>query len=154
MLGVTELVFLHGHPFFRSCDSSWEHSSAHIVQRSIWTGAGFYFPEQRHSSHGNENTRFKETRCGVGKCCRIVYSAVCRQMDETGRILSNICNVVPAGVVCFFPSYEYLRRITSHWESNGTIARLANKKKVHENNKRVYVLLNIGFILDLKVHFL
>lgn len=53
-------------------------------------------------------------------------------MDETGRILSNICNVVPGGVVCFFPSYEYLRRITSHWETNGTLARLANKKKVRQ----------------------
>lgn len=51
-------------------------------------------------------------------------------MDETGRVLSNICNVVPGGVVCFFPSYEYLRRITSHWEASGALARLANKKKV------------------------
>lgn len=56
---------------------------------------------------------------------------VCRQMDETGRILSNICNVVPGGVVCFFPSYEYLRRILSHWEASGTLTRLASKKKVH-----------------------
>lgn len=51
-------------------------------------------------------------------------------MDETGRILSNICNVVPGGVVCFFPSYEYLRRITSHWEASGVLTRLAAKKKV------------------------
>lgn len=51
-------------------------------------------------------------------------------MDETGRILSNICNVVPGGVVCFFPSYEYLRQIVSHWEASGALARLASKKKV------------------------
>uniref|UniRef100_A0A4W6DAL7 DEAD/H (Asp-Glu-Ala-Asp/His) box helicase 11 n=1 Tax=Lates calcarifer TaxID=8187 RepID=A0A4W6DAL7_LATCA len=55
-----------------------------------------------------------------------------RMMDETGRILSNICNVVPGGVVCFFPSYEYSRQIISHWEANGALARLANKKKVTE----------------------
>lgn len=53
-------------------------------------------------------------------------------MDETGRILSNICNVVPGGVVCFFPSYEYLRRIFSHWEASGALTRLASKKKVHQ----------------------
>lgn len=53
-------------------------------------------------------------------------------MDETGRILSNICNVVPGGVVCFFPSYEYSRRIISHWEASGALTRLANKKKVHQ----------------------
>uniref|UniRef100_A0A3Q3G0N1 DEAD/H (Asp-Glu-Ala-Asp/His) box helicase 11 n=1 Tax=Labrus bergylta TaxID=56723 RepID=A0A3Q3G0N1_9LABR len=52
-----------------------------------------------------------------------------RMMDETGRILSNICNVVPGGVVCFFPSYEYSRRIISHWEASGALTRLANKKK-------------------------
>ncbi|XP_051808029.1 ATP-dependent DNA helicase DDX11 [Acanthochromis polyacanthus] len=57
-------------------------------------------------------------------------------MDETGRILSNICNVVPGGVVCFFPSYEYSRRIISHWEANGALARLANKKKIFQEPKK------------------
>ncbi|CAJ1056797.1 ATP-dependent DNA helicase DDX11 [Xyrichtys novacula] len=57
-------------------------------------------------------------------------------MDETGRILSNICNVVPGGVVCFFPSYEYSRRIVSHWEASGALARLANKKKIFQEPKK------------------
>ncbi|XP_024859455.1 ATP-dependent DNA helicase DDX11 isoform X2 [Kryptolebias marmoratus] len=57
-------------------------------------------------------------------------------MDETGRILSNICNVVPGGVVCFFPSYEYSRRIISHWEAGGALARLANKKKIFQEPKK------------------
>lgn len=55
-------------------------------------------------------------------------------MDETGRILSNICNVVPGGVVCFFPSYEYSKRIIGHWEASGVLNRLGNKKKVHQLN--------------------
>ncbi|KAM7396648.1 hypothetical protein PAMP_019674 [Pampus punctatissimus] len=59
-----------------------------------------------------------------------------RMMDETGRILSNICNVVPGGVVCFFPSYEYSRRIVSHWEASGALTRLANKKKIFQEPKR------------------
>ncbi|KAG7522150.1 ATP-dependent DNA helicase DDX11 [Solea senegalensis] len=59
-----------------------------------------------------------------------------KMMDETGRILSNICNVVPGGVVCFFPSYEYSRRIVSHWEANGTLGRLANKKKIFQEPKK------------------
>ena len=53
-------------------------------------------------------------------------------MDETGRVLFNLCNVVPGGVVCFFPSYEYSRRMVTHWESSGALARLAAKKKVCE----------------------
>uniref|UniRef100_A0A669DRZ3 ATP-dependent DNA helicase DDX11 n=1 Tax=Oreochromis niloticus TaxID=8128 RepID=A0A669DRZ3_ORENI len=59
-----------------------------------------------------------------------------RMMDETGRILSNICNVVPGGVVCFFPSYDYSRRIISHWETSGTLTRLANKKKIFQEPKK------------------
>uniref|UniRef100_A0A8D3C6M0 DEAD/H (Asp-Glu-Ala-Asp/His) box helicase 11 n=1 Tax=Scophthalmus maximus TaxID=52904 RepID=A0A8D3C6M0_SCOMX len=57
-------------------------------------------------------------------------------MDETGRILSNICNVVPGGVVCFFPSYEYSRQIISHWEASGALTRLANKKKIFQEPKK------------------
>ncbi|XP_061677996.1 ATP-dependent DNA helicase DDX11 isoform X2 [Syngnathoides biaculeatus] len=59
-----------------------------------------------------------------------------RMMDETGRILSNICNVVPGGVVCFFPSYEYSRCIVAHWESAGILTRLANKKKIFQEPKK------------------
>ncbi|KAL7401885.1 hypothetical protein ABVT39_005918 [Epinephelus coioides] len=59
-----------------------------------------------------------------------------RMMDETGRILSNICNVVPGGVVCFFPSYEYSRRIISHWEASGALTRLGNKKKIFQEPKK------------------
>ncbi|XP_069019211.1 ATP-dependent DNA helicase DDX11 [Embiotoca jacksoni] len=59
-----------------------------------------------------------------------------RMMDETGRILSNICNVVPGGVVCFFPSYEYSRQIISHWEASGALTRLANKKKIFQEPKK------------------
>lgn len=57
-------------------------------------------------------------------------------MDETGRILSNICNVVPGGVVCFFPSYEYSRRMVSHWETSGALSRLASKKKIFQEPKK------------------
>lgn len=52
------------------------------------------------------------------------------QMDEAGRILCNLCNVVPGGVVCFFPSYEYEKQVYTHWEGTGLLTRLATKKKV------------------------
>ncbi|XP_072551300.1 ATP-dependent DNA helicase DDX11 [Salminus brasiliensis] len=59
-----------------------------------------------------------------------------QMMEETGRVLSNLCNVVPGGVVCFFPSYEYERRILAHWESTGVLQRLAAKKKVFQEPKK------------------
>nr|XP_033807933.1 ATP-dependent DNA helicase DDX11 isoform X2 [Geotrypetes seraphini] len=58
-------------------------------------------------------------------------------MDETGRILSNLCNVVPGGVVCFFPSYEYEKKVYAHWEHTGVLARLTMKKKIFEEPKKV-----------------
>ncbi|KAE8613577.1 hypothetical protein XENTR_v10007766 [Xenopus tropicalis] len=57
-------------------------------------------------------------------------------MDETGRILTNLCNFVPGGLVCFFPSYEYQKRIQEHWEKSGLLKRLALKKKIFQEPKR------------------
>ncbi|XP_006891440.1 PREDICTED: putative ATP-dependent RNA helicase DDX11-like protein 8-like [Elephantulus edwardii] len=59
-----------------------------------------------------------------------------QMVDETGRILCNLCNVVPGGVVCFFPSYEYLRQVYTRWEQSGLLARLAVKKKIFQEPKR------------------
>ncbi|XP_028941491.1 ATP-dependent DNA helicase DDX11-like, partial [Antrostomus carolinensis] len=59
-----------------------------------------------------------------------------QMMDETGRILSNLCNVVPGGVVCFFPSYEYEKQVYAHWEKTGLLARLATKKKIFQEPKK------------------
>ncbi|KAM6425490.1 ATP-dependent DNA helicase DDX11 [Rhynochetos jubatus] len=59
-----------------------------------------------------------------------------QMMDETGRILCNLCNVVPGGVVCFFPSYEYERQVYAHWERTGLLARLAAKKKLFQEPKK------------------
>ncbi|XP_039766628.1 ATP-dependent DNA helicase DDX11 [Ornithorhynchus anatinus] len=59
-----------------------------------------------------------------------------QMMDETGRILFNLCNVVPGGVVCFFPSYEYQRQVQARWEHSGLLARLGIKKKVFQEPKK------------------
>ncbi|VTJ60368.1 Hypothetical predicted protein [Marmota monax] len=59
-----------------------------------------------------------------------------QMMDETGRILCNLCNVVPGGVVCFFPSYEYQRQVHAHWDKSGLLARLAVRKKIFQEPKR------------------
>ncbi|XP_066446995.1 ATP-dependent DNA helicase DDX11 isoform X3 [Eleutherodactylus coqui] len=57
-------------------------------------------------------------------------------MDETGRILANLCNVVPGGLVCFFPSYEYEKLILGRWEKTGLLGRLAVKKKIFQEPKK------------------
>lgn len=65
---------------------------------------------------------------GCGACSRLALCFL--QMEETGRILCNLCNVVPGGLVCFLPSYEYLRQVHAHWDKTGLLARLSVRKKV------------------------
>ncbi|XP_030893268.1 ATP-dependent DNA helicase DDX11 isoform X5 [Leptonychotes weddellii] len=74
----------------------------------------------------------------VVKECRAVVIAggTMQPMDETGRILCNLCTVVPGGVVCFFPSYEYQRQVYAHWDKSGLLARLAVRKKIFQEPKR------------------
>ena len=52
------------------------------------------------------------------------------QIDELGRALVNLCTVVPGGVVCFFPSYDYEKRVHAHWSKTGILERIARKKQV------------------------
>lgn len=101
-----------------------EHSSTwHIFPH-------FSFPQgmsQGRCDPGVEH-RIGVALAGARVSCNMLLSPL--QMDETGRILCNLCNVVPGGVVCFFPSYEYEKQVYAHWEKTGLLTRLATKKKV------------------------
>ncbi|KAK7604095.1 hypothetical protein V9T40_004368 [Parthenolecanium corni] len=57
-------------------------------------------------------------------------------MNELGQVLNNVCNIVPAGVVCFYPSYEYEQRTFEHFEKSGLIETLAKKKKIFREPKK------------------
>ena len=59
------------------------------------------------------------------------YRHYTMQMDELGRALTNLCTVVPGGVVCFFPSYEYERRVHTHWTKTGALEKINRKKQVN-----------------------
>nr|XP_060632744.1 ATP-dependent DNA helicase DDX11 [Anolis sagrei ordinatus] len=59
-----------------------------------------------------------------------------QMMEETGRILCNLCNIVPGGMVCFFPSYEYEKQVYMHWCKTGLLTQLAAKKKIFQEPKR------------------
>lgn len=76
-------------------------------------------------------------------------------MTETGRILCNLCNVVPGGVVCFFPSYEYQRQVHAHWDKSGLLARLAVRKKVSDPSADPLTCEDSSteFLLGLPLHF-
>lgn len=55
-------------------------------------------------------------------------------------ILENLCSVVPAGLVCFLPSYDYLDLVYIHLQKSGVLTRISSKKRIfkeprsNENN--------------------
>ena len=63
------------------------------------------------------------------------------QIAELGQILSNFINVVPGGMVVFFPSYGFLNAVKTEWTACGTMEKFSAKKKVelvsHYANKLV-----------------
>lgn len=50
-------------------------------------------------------------------------------MNDLGELILAMCNIVPDGIVCFFPSYDYEQQIYNHWQQNGFIHRIEKRKK-------------------------
>lgn len=49
-------------------------------------------------------------------------------INELGQLLINFVNVIPDGVVVFFPSYYYLDEVWNHWNKNNILNRIKKKK--------------------------
>jgi chromosome transmission fidelity protein 1 len=67
------------------------------------------------------------------------------QIEELGRFICNIITVVPEGVVMFFSSYDYERRVYDAWMATGTISKISKKKHVFReprNSADVDAVLN------------
>ena len=62
-------------------------------------------------------------------------------IDELGRSMVNLCNVVPDGVVVFFPSYVFLETVVKRWEVEleigkpSTWDRLGKRKQLFRESK-------------------
>ncbi|CBQ73592.1 related to CHL1-protein of the DEAH box family [Sporisorium reilianum SRZ2] len=59
-------------------------------------------------------------------------------VDELGRTLANLCNIIPAGLVVFVPSYAFLDKVMARWKdaaSGGVLQRLGSKKKIFTEPK-------------------
>eukprot|EP00752_Nemacystus_decipiens_P010933 g9717.t1 len=52
------------------------------------------------------------------------------QVDELGRLMTNVCKLVPGGVVCFLASYGYLDQVLQRWKASGTLRQLNKHKSV------------------------
>ncbi|CAG0878860.1 unnamed protein product [Darwinula stevensoni] len=59
-----------------------------------------------------------------------------KMLDEFGRVLVNLCNIVPGGIVVFFPSYEFEKNAHALLERTGVIERIAKKKQIFREPKK------------------
>ncbi|KAK0441552.1 helicase C-terminal domain-containing protein [Armillaria borealis] len=51
-------------------------------------------------------------------------------IEELGQIILNLTNIVPGGMIVFFPSYKFLNTSKDNWKTGGVIERFSAKKKV------------------------
>ncbi|CAN7998782.1 unnamed protein product [Ixodes hexagonus] len=67
-----------------------------------------------------------------GKALEFTYQnrADAETIQELGNLLVNVVRVVPGGVVCFFPSYEYEKVVSEKWKSSGLVDKLAARKRI------------------------
>ncbi|KAJ8683934.1 hypothetical protein QAD02_019726 [Eretmocerus hayati] len=66
-------------------------------------------------------------------------------LDELGRSLINLCNIIPAGIVVFLPSYGYEDLLFSHLESQGVLSKIRSKKVVFREPKSA---TQVNHVLD------
>ncbi|KAL7550335.1 hypothetical protein ACHAWF_013582 [Thalassiosira exigua] len=59
----------------------------------------------------------------------------CDTIDELGRTIFNLCNIVPKGFVVFLPSYNYESLVFQRWRSTGMLSQIGKKKSVHREPK-------------------
>lgn len=57
-------------------------------------------------------------------------------VTELGRLLINTSNMIPAGVVCFFPSYDYEKFVIDQFGKTGVIDQIERKKKIFREPKQ------------------
>lgn len=51
-------------------------------------------------------------------------------MSDLAMVIQNICNVIPAGIVCFFTSYDVMDTFYNHLVQSKAIERIQQKKKL------------------------
>jgi chromosome transmission fidelity protein 1 len=55
--------------------------------------------------------------------------------DELGRLINDVCRIVPSGVVVFVPSYGYEMFLVKHWQTTGLWHELSKSKVLHREPK-------------------
>lgn len=57
-------------------------------------------------------------------------------LKEISMTVTNLCNIVPAGMVVFFPSYDYEAIVFKHMSENQFLDRISKKKSIFREPKK------------------
>ncbi|GBG69495.1 hypothetical protein CBR_g4188 [Chara braunii] len=58
------------------------------------------------------------------------------QITELGRLMVNLCSIVPQGIVCFFPSFAYETTVYNHWMRSGILSSIEGKKVIFREPRK------------------
>jgi len=53
-----------------------------------------------------------------------------KQIEQLGRLIINVNQLIKGGIVCFFPSYKLSKFVYDKWKTSGILERIEKKKKV------------------------
>lgn len=56
-------------------------------------------------------------------------------MADLSMVLQNVCNVIPAGIVCFFSSYDTMDQFYKYLKDNKQLEKIELKKKVFKESR-------------------
>ncbi len=51
------------------------------------------------------------------------------QISQLGQVLLNFVNMIPAGMIVFFPSYKFLNFSKESWKKSGLLDKFGCKKQ-------------------------
>ncbi|XP_017086789.1 ATP-dependent DNA helicase DDX11 [Drosophila eugracilis] len=71
---------------------------------------------------------------GAPLCFKFSERATSQMLQELSMILQNLCQVIPGGMVCFLPSYEYLDKVYKHLEQSETLKSISRRKVVFKES--------------------
>ncbi|KAL1454053.1 hypothetical protein WDU94_010346 [Cyamophila willieti] len=57
-------------------------------------------------------------------------------LKEISMTIANLCNIVPKGTVCFFPSYDYEALVYNYMSENQFVERISKKKTIFREPKK------------------
>ncbi|KAI8117956.1 ATP-dependent DNA helicase DDX11 [Lucilia cuprina] len=74
---------------------------------------------------------------GKNLCFNYAQRSSNEMLSDLCTVLENLCNVVPAGLVCFLPSYDYLDTVYTQLQKSGVLQRISNKKRVFREPRNI-----------------